>query len=52
MENRSGCKGLCSMGGLESVGLFPMAASKILSPKRMHMVSMLVGEDGEGKDAT
>ena len=52
MDNYSGCMGLCSLGRLESVGQLQTAASKILSPKKMHMISVLVGKDGGGKDAT
>lgn len=52
MVNYCGCMGLCLLGRLQSVGQLKTAASKILSLKKMHMISALVGKDEGGKDAT
>lgn len=39
---------MLTIGRLESVGQLQTAASKILSPKKMHVISVL-GKDGEGR---
>jgi len=52
MDSYSGCMGLGSPGRLQSVGQLHTATSETLGPQKMHVISVLVGKDREGKEAT